>query len=166
MALRQYTDMSYSDDDILDMPAQDSDAPEYPCGLCFSISEDDLEKAGESEPEIGAKMRFSAMADVTSVMKYPDGERVELRITDFAGEDGKFFELSMPCCICLTDQELEKLCMDADCRPASDDYEGDMLHMIGTVRIDGVARSEFGSSIRLQITEMSVEDESEESREC
>lgn len=158
VALRQYADMSYSDDDMLDM-AQGDDAPEYPPTLCLCIDESDLEKAGSAGGAIGDRMRFAAMGEVMSVNIRADWTRIELKVTEFAGEDGKFVDLTTPAHICLCDQELEKLDLDADCEL------GDMLHLIGTARLDGVSRNEFMKQATLQIVELAVEDESSESRE-
>lgn len=160
MALRQYADMAMSDDDMYDAEQDGgADAPEYPPTLCFCIAEADLEKAGSAGGAIGDTMRFSAMGEVQSVNIRADWTRIELQLTEFAGEDGKFFDLTTPGHICLCDQELEKLGLDCDCEV------GDTIHLIGTARLDGVSRSEFAEQATLQIVELTVEDESAESRE-
>lgn len=159
MTLRQYADMAMSDDDRYDIEAQGVDAPDYPPTLCFCIDEKDLEQAGAAGGDIHDTMRFSAMGEVQSVNIRADWTRIELKLCEFAGEDGKFFGLTTPAHICLCDQELEKLDLDADCEL------GDMLHLIGTARLEGVSRSEFAKQATLQIVELTVEDESQESRE-
>jgi hypothetical protein len=59
-------------------------------------------------------MRFAAMGEVTSVFKGMKDCRIEIELQQFAGEDGKFFDLSEPCSICFTNAELEKMDLEAD----------------------------------------------------
>lgn len=134
-------------------------APDYPPGMCFGIPMADLEKAGAEGGDPDDTMHFAAMGEVTNTMRDREGCRIEVELTQFAGEDGKFFELSRPCHICFCGPELEKLEM-------SDNAErGDMVHLIGTARLESVSDNEFmGKMASLQITELSYEDESAESR--
>ena len=105
MSLRQMRSVAYDDEERYDrakgMPP-DYEPPEYPCGLCFSISQDDLEAAGGGEIEPNATMRFSAIGEVTSTFVGREDCRIEVELHEFAGEDGKFFDLSGPACICFT----------------------------------------------------------------
>ena len=80
-------------------------------------------------------------------------------VCDFVSEDGKFFDLSGPACICFTGAELAKV-------ELSDNAErGDMIHLIGTARLESRSDNEFGGkSACLQVLELSYEDESAESR--
>ncbi len=135
--------------------------PDYPPGLCFSMTMGDLEKAGGEGGMPDETMRFSAMGEVTNTFVGREDCRIEVELTQFAGDDGKFFELSQPACICFTAAELEKVDMSNDAE------RGDMLHIIGTARLESKTDSEFmGQMACLQITELNyVEDESEESRE-
>jgi hypothetical protein len=152
--------MEYDDDELLDRMTAEYEPPSHPPGLQFQIGEEDLEKAAGAGGSPGDSLRFSAMACVTSVFRGTDSARIELEVEQFAGEDGKFFELSRPASICLCDPELEKLGLD-------DDAElGDMLHLIGEARVESISRNEFvGECATLQVTHLTFEDESEESRE-
>lgn len=162
MALRQMHSLAYDDEELYDcakgMP-DDYEPPAYPGGCSFQISLADLEKAGAEDGEPGDTMRFAAMAEVTSVFKGLKDCRIELEICLFAGEDGQFFDLTQPAAICLCGPELEKMDLDADAE------RGDMIHLIGTARLDSTTSSEWGEMATLQIVEMTYEDESEESRE-
>lgn len=138
----------------------DYEPPDYPSGLCFCISCGDLEKAEAVGGDPGDTMAFSAMGAVTNTYHDVDDCRIELELTEFAGDDGKFFELSMPAHICLTRAELEKIDLSSDAE------RDDTLHLIGTARLESKSSSEYGGEMcRLQITELNCEDESEESRE-
>ena len=89
-----------------------------------------------------------------------DNCRIELQIGEFAGEDGKFFDLSSPCYICLCAPDLEKMEIEASCE------RGDTIHLIGTARMESSSSTEHGGDmVCLQVIEMDCEDESEESRE-
>lgn len=165
--------LEYDDDDILDQIAVDDQPPSYPYGCQFTLAEDDLEQAVGETGKVGEELRFSAMADVTSAYVGDGGSRVELAICEFAGEDGHFFEIApYPAgkdeepwnrfgCICLTGSELEKLGLDA-----ADAEVGDTIHLIGDACIKGISRNEDrGEVVTLQITRLTYEDESAESRE-
>ena len=85
----------------------------------------------------------------------------------FAGDDGKFIDLDdddempwMAPSICMRGPDLDKLGLEADCEL------GDTIHLIGTVRLESLSNDGFsGERARLQIVELSFEDESSESRE-
>lgn len=162
MAFRSSPSMEYTDDEKYDRQDRmnaSPDVPDYPGNLQFSISADDLAKAGGEDGDIDDTMRFAAMAEVTSVSRNRDDTRVELQINQFADEDGKFFDLKQPAYVCLCGPELEKMDLESDCE------RGDMIHLIGTARMEGSSDTEWsGNMVRLQITELSYEDESEESR--
>lgn len=161
--LRQLHDMSNSEDQLYELSKGMPDSwmpPEYPSGLCFSLTQDDLERAGAESGEPGASMRFSAMGEVTSIFKGIDTCRIELQIGEFAGDDGKFFDLENPAYICLCQDELEKMDLDDDCE------RGDLIHLIGTARLESLSDTEYGGQMcSLQVVELSFEDESAESRE-
>lgn len=163
MALRQFASLAHDDSDMYDMSKGMPDGyepPEYPSGCCLSLSREDLAKAGAEEGEPGATMRFSAMGEVTSVFKGIDSCRIELQVGEFAGEDGKFFDLENPTYVCLCQTELEKMDLDADCE------RGDLIHLIGTARLESTSSTEYGGDMcSLQIIEMAFEDESQESRD-
>lgn len=153
-------DMEYDDDDMIDRQQPDQpEPPAYPPNLAFSIDQEDLEKASGAGGSIGDIMPFSAMAEVTSVHQTQDGSRIELRMTQFAGEDGKFFDMKVPGHICFCDFELGRLDLDADCDV------GDTIHLIGEARLDSSHRHEFGGMSTLQVVKLTYEDESAESRQ-
>lgn len=163
LSLRQMKSVAHNDEDMYDLSKgmpKDYDPPEYPSGLSFCVSKEDLERADADGGEPGATMRFSAMGEVTSCFKGMDSCRIEVTLNQFAGEDGKFFELSQPACICFNGPELEKV-------ELSDNAErGDMIHLIGTARLESTSSTEYmGDMACLQILELSYEDESHESRE-
>lgn len=164
MALRSYSDLGHDDEDRYDlekgMPESYS-APDYPPGCCFSISAEDLAAAGAEGGEPGDEMRFSAMGEVTSIYKSMDGCRVEIQIGEFAGEDGKFNDLSAPAYVCLCERELGKMGLEPDCE------RGDMIHLIGTAHLQSSSSTEYGGDMcMLQITSLTYEDESSESRDA
>lgn len=163
MALRLLRSLAYTDDELYDrakgMPS-DYTPPEYPGGMCFCIPKDDLEKAGGADAAPNQTMRFSAIGEVTNTFQGREDCRIEVELTQFAGEDGKFFELSSPAHICFCGPELEKVEM-------SDNAErGDMVHLIGTVRVESLSDNEYGGpTVSLQIIELKYEDASAQSRE-
>jgi hypothetical protein len=164
MAWASLVSLEHDDNDRDDLERGMPDgysAPDYPGGCCFSISAADLAKAGLEDGEPGDVCRFSAMGEVTSIFKALDSCRIELQIGEFAGDDGQFFDLEEPAYISLCQRELEKVGLDADCE------RGDMLHIVGTARLESSSSTEHGGDTHmLQIVEMSyAEDESQESRE-
>lgn len=162
MAFRQLKSVAHDDEELWDKSRGMPDGyepPEYPPGMCFCLCEDDLEAAGVTGAKPNATMRFSAMGEVTSTFMDREDCRIEVQLTEFAGEDGKFFDLSQPAHICFTGPELEKVEMsdNAEC--------GDTVHLIGEARLESMSDSEFGGQMaRLQITHLTYEDESAESR--
>lgn len=163
MALRSFSDMSHGDEEMYDLAKgmpKDYDPPEYPPHLQFTISKEALAQAGAEDGEPDDEMRFSTMGDVTSVFRGRENSRIELELTQFAGEDGKFFDLDQPSHICLCGPELEKMNLDDDAE------KGDLIHLIGTARLEHLSSSEWGGDmVCLQITELTYEDESDESRD-
>ncbi len=153
--------MDYTEDEQYDrMNAGEHSPPDYPVGLQFCITEDDLEEAGAEDGEPGETMHFAAMGEVTSIFKGREDCRIEIQIGEFAGEDGKFFDLREPAYISLCRAELDKMGLDADCE------RGDMIHLIGEARLESTSSTEFGGErCMLQIVAMTFEDESAESRE-
>jgi hypothetical protein len=162
MAMRHLADMAHSDDEIYDMSKgmpKDYDPPMYPSRLMFYLKGDDIATAGIDGGEPGHTMRFSAMGEVTSVFKSMTDCRIEVSLTEFAGDDGKFFDLDQPAAICLCGPDMEKMDLDDDCE------RGDTIHLIGTLRMESSMSHEMGDSYALQIVELTFEDESNESRE-
>jgi hypothetical protein len=153
-------DLEYDDDEMLDRAmGQEYEPSSYPANLRFTICEADLEKAGGTGGSIGDTMPFSAMGEVTSVHASTEGNRVELVLKEFAGEDGHFFDLESCGYISLCDFELGKLGLDCDCDV------GDTIHLIGEARLESVSRSDYGELATLQATKLTFEDESDESRD-
>ena len=163
MPLRNLVSLAHTDDELYDLSKgmpRDWEPPEFPSGLSLCLTKEDLAEAGGEGGEPGHTMNFSAMGEVTSIYKSIDECRIELQIGEFAGEDGKFFDLSSPAYMCLCGPELEKMDLDDDCE------RGDTIHLIGTARLDSTSSTEYGGDmVTLQITHLTFEDESSESRE-
>jgi hypothetical protein len=151
--------MEYDDDEILDRLMPDAEPLTHPPGLIITLDCDDLEKAAGASGSPGDILRFSAMGDVASVFRGEDGSRIELELCEFAGEDGKFFDLGRPAYLCLCSSELDKMDLDDDAE------RGDMIHLIGEARLMSTHDSAFGRCASLQIERLTYEDESTESRE-
>jgi hypothetical protein len=160
MPFRNLSHLEYTDEEKYDRVSPSYEPPDYPPGLSFSLSSDDLEKAEAHGGQPGDMLTFSAMGEVTSVFKGRDDCRIELQIGEFAGEDGKFFDLSEPSYISLCNAELEKMGLEADCE------RGDTIHLIGEARMESSSSTEHGGDrVTLQITHLAAEDESSESRD-
>ncbi len=164
MALRNLADMKHSDEDSYDLSRgmpPGYEPPDYPGRLQFMLSEADLAQLGGDTASIGASTRFSAMGEVTNIFRDMDDSRIELQITEFAGEDGKFFDLDQPATICLCEREMNLMDLDDDAEM------GDTIHLIGTARVQHMSSSLIGGdTVCLQVTEMAFsENESAESRE-
>jgi hypothetical protein len=163
MAWADLKSMAHDDDRLYDLAKgmpDDYEPPEYPMGLQFSISKEDLSRAEAEGGEPGDTMRFAAMGEVTSIFKGRDDCRIEIQLGEFAGDNGKFFDLSAPSYISICSAELEKMGLEADCE------RGDMIHLIGVARMESSSSTEYGGdTAMLQIVEMTCEDESVESRE-
>lgn len=157
---RQMSSMEYDDEEKLDrLIGPEIEPPDYPDGLRFTMAKGDLGKicAGNCAP--GMVLRFAAFGTATSVYRDRESTRIEVSLTEMAGEDGKFVAMEQSPAICLCGPELEKLDLADECE------RGDTIHLVGTARVENTSSTEFGGdSIGLQITELSVEDESEESR--
>jgi hypothetical protein len=156
--------VEYSDDEkfdrIMDQSKAGPDQPDYPPGLQFTISREDLGKFCEGDCAPGMTLRFAAMGTATSVMRDMDGCRIEVELGEMAGDDGKFVKMDSPPSVCLCGPEMEKIDLEEDCE------RGDMLHLIGTARVERTTSHEFGGDmVSLQIIELAVEDESEENRD-
>ena len=159
---RQMADMAYSDDEILDrrMP-QRPEPPEYPTELSFSVSQEVVERCGgEGECRPGDTVRFAAMAEATAMSRKIDGCRIEVELTMLSLGDGQLTDLDegeRPM-LCLLDGTMERLDLDDEAQ------SGDLLHLIGTVRVESADESRYsaGRRLTLQIVEMCVEDEDQE----
>jgi hypothetical protein len=172
MAMSRFVDMAHDDEQLYELSKgmpDDWEPPEYPCGLCFMLPASVLEQVEADGGDPGDTMRFGLMAKVTSVFRSMDDCRVELRVTDFAGEDGQFVDLDddddmpwMAPSLCLCAADLDKLGLEADCDL------GDTIHLVGTVRLESLSNDGFsGEQARLQITELTYAgDESAENREA
>jgi hypothetical protein len=170
--MSRFVDMAHGDEQLYELSKgmpDDYDPPEYPQGLCFTLPMSVLQQVEADGGDPGDSMRFAVMAEVTSVFRSVDDCRVELRITDFAGDDGQFTDLGddddmpwMAPSLCLGAAELDKLGLEADCEL------GDTIHLTGTVRLESLSNDGFsGERARLQIIELTyAEDESAENREA
>lgn len=158
--MRRFTPLAYDDDEILDRLAMKlPEPPEYPSGLQFRLSMDDLGKICDGECAPGMMLQFAAMGEATSVYRDMDDCRIEVELSQMAGPDGHFVDMDMPPSISLTGAELGKLDLDDDCE------RGDTIHIIGHARVESMSSSEFSEGITLQIVEAEIEDESEEGRD-
>ena len=166
--------IEYDDEDLYDRMNPEYEPPAYPYGCRFDLDESDLELAAGEKGKPGEVMNFSAIAEVTAVRAGKNDCRIELQIKQFAGEDGKFFDIEQPeqkegelsyfgstfGCISLCGPELDKMGLEADCDL------GDTIHLIGEVCLEGLSRTEArGDVATLQITKLTFEDESSESTE-
>lgn len=159
--LRQMADFEYDDDDKLDhmlgMPAVEP--PDYPSGMKFTLTSVDLAKICTGDCSPGMTLNFAAMGTAMSVEHTLEGCRIEVELSQMAGEDGKFTDLDMPPFVCLCGPELAKLDLDEDCE------RGDTIHLIGMARVERTSQPQYGGdSVTLQITQAYIEDESGESR--
>ena len=156
--MRQCADMSPDDDRLYDLMTGMPDGyepPQYPSGLMFSIPCADLEANGETVGDPGSEMRFSAMGEVTSTFHSVDDCRIELELTQFAGESGKFFDLTSPSHICLCGPELEKMDLDEDAE------RGDTIHLIGDACLVSKSSTEYAGDVAtFQVVRLTFEDES------
>lgn len=154
-------EMAYDDEEILDrLIGPEGKIPDYPPGLCFSLSGDTIKAIGAEGIKPDDSMRFSAMGEVTSVYVGREDCRIELQVSHFAGPDGKFQELEMPSHLCLCGPELNKMELEADCE------RGDTIHLIGEARLEGKSDTEWaGEQYSFQVTKLTYEDESDEARE-
>lgn len=63
-------------------------------------------------------------------------------------------------CLCLTEQELEKLDLDDECEV------GDMIHLFAMARVTSISKNDTGTGtkcrIELAVTDLAVEDEDDE----
>lgn len=157
---RFLNDMEWSDDRKIDhILGPETPMQDYPPGLSFTIQRDDLDKFCEGTCSPGMTIRFSAMGTATSFYRDREDCRIEVELTQMAGEDGKFVDLDNPPSICLCGEELGKLDLE------DEGERGDTIHIIGTARVERVASPSWGGdTVGLQIIEAAIEDESEESR--
>lgn len=159
---RKFVSLELDDDEKFDRMFPDKEPPDFPEGMTFSVSEDqlsDLGVDGNSQP--GATLPFAAMIECRSNMRREDSCRIEAEIVMLALGDGKLMPIDdddgpRPT-ICLTESELEKLDMEDACE------QGDTIHLIGTVKVVGNLQPSFGPKrLELQILEASAEDEDQE----
>lgn len=168
MVLRRLHDLRHDDEDLYDLEkdmagpiaAAGYEAPEYPSGLCLTLDIDDVNKAAGGSVEPGDTLHFSAMGEVVSIYKTEDECRIQVRINEFGGHDGKLSDVKTPGAISLTHRELEKMDLDDDCE------RGDTIHLVGCACVRSCSSNEFmGDTYDLQIEQLAFEDESEEARE-
>ena len=89
MGWSKLVDMELDDDDKMDtiMPMPMS-MPDYPCGLKICLTHVELEKLGlDADCDIGDVIDMRCFAEVTSVTKDGENQRVELQIQKLAIED-------------------------------------------------------------------------------
>jgi hypothetical protein len=160
---RQHASMAYSDDEILDQMRPSMPEPrEYPGGLSFTISAEDVERCGgEGECRPGDVIDFAMMIQASAVERKIDGCRIEGQIMMLSLGDNPLVEMpddGMRPCICLLDGDMERLDLDDDAA------SGDLLHLIGRARVEATNESQYSSGKRatFQIIEASVEDEDQE----
>lgn len=158
--MRQMASLEYTDEEKFDRMFPEMPEPEiYPSGLMLMIDKADLGKLCDGECAPGMTLRFAAMGTATSVYRDSDSVRIEVELGQMAGENGQFAEMDRPPSICLCGPEMEKLDLAEECE------RGDMIHIIGSARVQSVSSPSYGGDmVGLQITEMCVEDESEENR--
>ena len=65
------------------MYSEETEGPQYPCGLKVNLGKEDLEKLGiDALPEYGSTMKLSAMVTVCYVSQGDDMMCMGLQITD------------------------------------------------------------------------------------
>jgi hypothetical protein len=154
--------MELDDDDKYDLAhGSESDPPDYPSGLRFTVREADFEGLGiDGSARPGETIRFAALARATNVShQLSSGCRIEAEIDLLALGEGQMCELDQGLrpSICLTDSQLERADLDDDVA------SGDMVHLIGTVRVEGASDTQWGGKcLDLQIVELAIEDEDAE----
>jgi hypothetical protein len=166
---RELNSMALSDEELHDIAKLHSDdarpdLPDYPPGLCFTIQENWFEALGIRDPKPGATVGFAAFAKVTSVNLRTDGCRIELEFIMLSLDEGEFVELdegmSRPS-ICLDENDHDRLDLDE-----ASAEKGHVLHVMGEARVMAVDDSRYGGkSVRLQIEEAVIEDESAETED-
>jgi hypothetical protein len=167
MDMRRHASMRLSDDEQYDwlknrlqVGAGDVEPPEYPPGMCFMVSEANFEGLGMEGAAPDATVRFAAIARATSVNRSRIGCRIECEIDLLSLDGGKMVEMSEAArpAISLDENDHERLDLDSEgCE------RGDMLHLIGMVRVERTSDSEYGGKyVCFQIIEASVEDEDAE----
>jgi hypothetical protein len=170
MQMRRHASMRLSDDEQYDfiknrlqVGAGDIEPPEYPPGLCFTVTKANLEALGVDGATPDATVKFAAIARATSVNHSRTGCRIECEIDLLSLDGGEMVEMGdgMRPAISLDENDHERLDLDqAGCE------RGDMLHLIGTARIERTSDTEYGGkSACLQIIEASVESEDAEADE-
>lgn len=77
-------DMARTDDEMEEMMGGDVyTPPNYPGGLCISLTHNELSKLGlDADCEVGDLLHAVCMAKVTSVSKTEDSCRIEMQIID------------------------------------------------------------------------------------
>lgn len=88
-----------------------------------------------------------------------DKKKQEDRLKDMIEAKPDGLEYPPGCCMCLTDEVLEKLGIED--MPDT----GDTIHICLMARVTGVSDDRMGKRIELQIEQMAVEDEDEENEE-
>lgn len=142
----------------LGMPMEEP--PEYPPGLCFSIPEQHLEDLDIDDAVPGAVVKFGAMVEATSCHHTEDACRIEASIKMVSIDGGPYVEVDSGPCICLNENDHEKLDLEQGCE------RGDLLHLIGMARVSTIRDTEYGGKcVELQITDCRVEDESTETED-
>lgn len=160
--------MAHDDDQLYDMAKaragiDDSDLPEYPSGLRFTVMECCFERLGIDTMEPGATVKFAAMARATSVNQRIDGCRIEAEIDMLSLDGGQLAELDEGArpSISLDENDHARLDIEQGCE------RGDMLHLMGEARVEAVDDNRWmGRSVTLQITAADVESEDGEANDA
>lgn len=160
---RSLKSLEYSDDEKIDRMFPEKAVPDFPDGMTFSVSEDQLANldVDQADCQPGQTVSFAAMVECRSNMRREDSCRIEAEVVMLSLGDGKLAEIDdddgrRPT-ICFTESELEKLNMEEACE------QGDTIHLIGTVKVVGNIQPMFGPKrLELQIVAATAEDEDTE----
>ena len=162
MPLRSYANMEFDDEEKYDhvhatdggvtgpsIPYFGAADDDYPCGLKFYVTADDLDRLGAADGEPGHTTHFCAEGTVTSVHKGLKGSRIEIEIEELGASEDDMIRLDQPGHICFTERELEKMGLDCDCDL------GDGICLEGMARLESLSKSKHGmDEACLQITDL------------
>lgn len=94
------------------------------------------------------------MGDMVDMKRSPEEKEEATSPVPFEGPDYPY-----GLCICLCEDELEKLGLD-------NIKHGDLIHIHGMAKVTSFNKSDHGSRAELQITNMSAENEADEDKEA
>ena len=87
-----------------------------------------------------------------------DKKKHEEKMKDLIDAKPDGLEYPPGCCICLTDEVLEKLGIDGEDMPD----HGDTVHLCIMARVSGINQDKMGRRIELQIESIAMENEDDE----